>query len=187
MEARSRIANGYRMLHLPEHYEAQGKPTMAGWVYEHRVVAMEMIGRPLLPNEEVHHLDENRLNNHPENLLVLTQSQHLKLHGWLKRIGIDPKDYPTKICKQCTKVLSVEQESYCSPQCSQIGQRVVTRPDKETLENELLLMSMVKIGEKYGVSDNAVRKWCKAYELKIPARYAFCRTNSGAGVEIQLQ
>jgi transposase-like protein len=27
-------------------------------------------------------------------------------------------------------------------------------------------LSIVKIGEKYGVSDNAVRKWIKTYERK---------------------
>ena len=26
-------------------------------------------------------------------------------------------------------------------------------------------MSFVKIGEQYGISDNAIRKWCKLYEL----------------------
>lgn len=30
--------------------------------------------------------------------------------------------------------------------------------------------SCVKIGEMYGVSDNAVNKWCKFYEIKKPGR-----------------
>lgn len=48
--------------------------------HEHRVVAEEMIGRPLMPNEIVHHLDGNKQNNNPSNLRVMTQSEHVKLH-----------------------------------------------------------------------------------------------------------
>lgn len=43
--------------------------------------------------------------------------------------------------------------------------RKVDRPSKETLEQEVLKLSLVKLGQKYGVSDNAVRKWCKSYNI----------------------
>ena len=42
----------------------------------HRRVAQEMLGRPLLPGEVVHHRDGNSLNNHPDNLLVLPSQRH---------------------------------------------------------------------------------------------------------------
>lgn len=44
--------------------------------------------------------------------------------------------------------------------------RKVEWPSKEEL-SELLnnKISYTKIGLKYGVSDNAVRKWCKKYEI----------------------
>ena len=32
---------------------------------------------------------------------------------------------------------------------------------------------MTKLGEKYGVSDNAVRKWCKTYEIDLPDRQGY--------------
>lgn len=48
--------------------------------HEHRVVAEEMIGRPLKSHEIVHHKDGNKHNNRPDNLEVMTQSEHIALH-----------------------------------------------------------------------------------------------------------
>lgn len=52
-----------------------------GYAYEHRIVGEQKIGRRLLENEIVHHKDENRQNNHPDNLeVVLGNSEHFFLH-----------------------------------------------------------------------------------------------------------
>ena len=51
-------------------------------------------------------------------------------------------------------------------ECSRIGQRKIpNRPDLDQLGKDVISMPMTKIGEKYGVSDNAVRKWCTALGL----------------------
>lgn len=49
--------------------------------------------------------------------------------------------------------------------CKGIRKRKVDRPSKEELKDLIINLSFVKIGEIYGVSDNAVRKWCKSYGL----------------------
>jgi transposase-like protein len=44
--------------------------------------------------------------------------------------------------------------------------RKVVRPSKEQLENLVMEIPLTKIGRQFGVSDNAVRKWCKSYGIE---------------------
>ena len=51
-------------------------------------------------------------------------------------------------------------------QCSFINRRKIKdRPSKEQLEKDLTELPMTKIGLKYKVSDNAIRKWAKFYAI----------------------
>lgn len=48
---------------------------------EHRFIAKEILGRELLSNEVVHHIDGNKRNNDPSNLMIVTRAEHAKIHG----------------------------------------------------------------------------------------------------------
>lgn len=47
----------------------------------HVVTAEAIIGRRLRAGEQVHHKDGNKQNNNPENLQVMTISEHMRLHA----------------------------------------------------------------------------------------------------------
>ncbi|WP_298845597.1 HNH endonuclease signature motif containing protein [uncultured Clostridium sp.] len=70
------IISGYRYIYSPHH----PFKTSNNYVAEHRLVCEKKIGRYLKNGEDVHHKDEDTLNNNSENLLVLTKSEHQKLH-----------------------------------------------------------------------------------------------------------
>lgn len=172
MAKSNRIVNGYVVVFAPEHPKAMKGETWDGYVYEHILIAEEMIDRPLREGEVVHHLDSNRSNNSPDNLLTLSGPMHTKLHTWLDKHTIIPNEKQTeRINKGCIRCLICSKPIsagfiYCSPRCSTISQRKDAIPDKETLSKEVLETSLIKLGKKYNVSDNTVRRWCKDYSIE---------------------
>lgn len=67
---------------------------------EHRVVMENILNRPLLGNEVVHHINGDKTDNRPENLQVMSQSDHGKLHR--------PKQDPLSMeCPVCGKSFEI--------------------------------------------------------------------------------
>ena len=48
--------------------------------HEHRAVAEQKYGRKLTFDDVVHHIDGNKRNNCPDNLVVMTRSEHIAIH-----------------------------------------------------------------------------------------------------------
>lgn len=80
--------------------------------WEHRLVMERLLRRPLVRTEVVHHKNYNPLDNRPENLELMTPSQHSQLHGkeqahWRERgrrkPGIQPYVFrgEEKRCARC--------------------------------------------------------------------------------------
>lgn len=70
------MISGYYYEYAPDHPDALKK----GYVAQHRLVAEKMLGRRLSIQEDVHHINEIKTDNRPENLIVLSKSDHIKLH-----------------------------------------------------------------------------------------------------------
>lgn len=74
----------------------------------------------------------------------------------------------TKICPICNKqFISFKKldQKYCSYECAQIAQRRVERPSREEFKQLIRTTPFTTIGKQFGVSDNAIRKWCDNYNL----------------------
>lgn len=78
-------------------------------------------------------------------------------------------------CERCgqTFVPRYRRQRFCSRYCGTrwdrsgrplLGARRVQRPSRKVLLQELEATSYSAVGRKYGVSDNAIRKWVRAYE-----------------------
>lgn len=62
-------SRGYRLVFEPNHPMA----TKAGYVPEHRLVVMNILGRMLEKDEIVHHINGNKLDNRFDNLQIISR------------------------------------------------------------------------------------------------------------------
>lgn len=53
----------------------------------------------------------------------------------------------------------------CSAKIKGLLSRKVDRPDREILKSLIRSTPFTQIGQQYGVTDNAIRKWCDEYSL----------------------
>lgn len=70
--------NGYYVVFSPDHPFASKK----NLVLEHRLIMEKKIGRYLTEQEVVHHIDRDKTNNDPDNLMLFkNNSEHIKFHS----------------------------------------------------------------------------------------------------------
>lgn len=93
---RTVASNGYVLVRVGvEHPLAD----VRGYAYEHRIVAEQKIGRSLRDDEVVHHKDEDKQNNHPDNLEVVTRPEHRREHRRHdKGLRVPGEPNPTVAC-----------------------------------------------------------------------------------------
>lgn len=72
---------GYVIVQIPSGHPMGTRSRKRHRMAEHIVVAEQMIGRPLERTEVVHHINGNKQDNRPINLLVCTRSYHIWLHA----------------------------------------------------------------------------------------------------------
>lgn len=85
------------------------------------------------------------------------------------------RKHQDRACATCGETFrpSTGGQRYCSTSCAgrgeasrraQVARRRVERPPYEQLVAEIAALGYLAVGRKYGVSDNAIRKWRRAYE-----------------------
>lgn len=127
----------------------------------HTLVATNFVDNPKNLSE-VNHIDHNKHNATYTNLEWCTRSENMKamrdFYGIKKKVNY---------CKCGNEVYK---EGNSCKDCHTKSRRTVERPPKEKLIRELSEGSFSSVGRKYGVSDNAIRKWCKSYKLPTKSR-----------------
>lgn len=104
---------GYMMVVAPpNHPHARCKGTGSGikggsrgYIRRSRYIVECYIGRYLTPNEPVHHINGDKLDDRIENLQVMTHSEHSRLH-WFnprRKPGLPERGQP---CRRCHVTLT---------------------------------------------------------------------------------
>lgn len=110
---------------------------------------------------QLHHINGNHLDNRIENLQMLCPNCHSQTESYG---GLANKNPQKKYCPDCGKEISLN-STYCVV-CSGKHKRRVEKPSKDLLIKELKeTPNFRKLGERYNVTDNTVRKWCKSYGI----------------------
>lgn len=103
----------------------------------------EWMGKPI--SLQLHHKDGNHCNNLINNLCFLCPNCHSQTDNYSGK----------KSRKKVTnKVINKKNNNNKSIPIS-----------RQALKQKIRVMSFVDIGKEFGVSDNAIRKWCKKYQL----------------------
>lgn len=124
----------------------------------------------------------NNLNINPTDIKITRKSNSGKLEGrvWNSQYGV----FTVRSCDTYLRAkiqalmdvveneweenFSFENETSTIPtnvEESISNRKVKNRPSKEELLELILNKSFLQIGKDFGVSDNAIRKWCKSYDL----------------------
>lgn len=162
---------GYPVVYDPKHHRA----LCNGYVYEHIIVAESKLNRKLCDSEVVHHIDEHKDNNSPENLMVFkTAGDHSRFH----KTGIctpledgayispSPQYGEAHIdkCPLCGN-LKEKRAKLCVACYKMLKSMKSRKPPEDVLIDLLKSKNKSEIGRLFGVSEAAVRKWIKSYQL----------------------
>lgn len=121
----------------------------------------EWNGQPL--TLRLDHINGTNNDNRLENLRWVCPNCDSQLPTYCGR-NLNKKHQTKNHCVDCGKELSDYKSKRCL-ECSKLHSRKVERPSREKLKNLIRNNSFLALGKEYGVSDNAIKKWCKSYDL----------------------
>ena len=146
--------------------------------HEHIRVAEKKLGRKIGTQEVVHHNDENKQNNDPENLLVLRSANdhHLIHSGFpvetlLTRDGSHVVVKQQRECPGCLRIFepTTNNSVFCSLTCYVVD-KAKKIPSAEDLQTMVWSKPTLQLAQELGVSDVAIGKWCVKLGIAKPPR-----------------
>lgn len=143
---------------------------------------------------ELHHKNFNHYDNRLENLQILCSNCHSLAHEYCNTKGkkeseidyaaleksLDEKQFEVvkevkvmkpkkekvkRFCTTCGKELKSHQKNYCSYECSYEASRKIPSVEILTAKLHEFNFNKSKTGRYFGVSDKAVGKWIKKYNI----------------------
>lgn len=94
-------SQGYRWV-----YTSNPNQGWKGWVKEHHLIAEWVLGRELIGEEVVHHINFKKSDNHPYNLQVMSSKDHGRLHAEIlngKKWSPENSEWTKKFANQHAK------------------------------------------------------------------------------------
>jgi hypothetical protein len=157
---------GYKYLHKPDHPNARS----TGQIKRCRFIMSEILGRPLLKTELVHHIDGDKSNDNIENLVVISRVEHGRTH---MTGSVNPlfTNYRTKVCPNCgnefsrTSINNFVRNKCCSAKCrgeyykkekgcnAKINQEIADK-----IKGLKGLLASRKIAAAFGISPTQVKR-----------------------------
>lgn len=119
--------DGRWMIPAPPGY--QGKTYIKGiYVYEHRFLMEQKVGRLLSTNEVVHHINGNKLDNRIKNMQLKSRGGHTSHHSKPKKTlnlkcSFCRKDFIIELRNYKVKIKQGQRDFYCSRSCGASGTR----------------------------------------------------------------
>lgn len=108
-------------------------------------------------HREIHYpLDE-------ENPIELKSSYNPERSAEIQALITQEKTKTKHFCIDCGK--EITRNAQRCQKCAELHNRRVERPEREVFKQEIRTTPFTVLGEKYNVSDNAIRKWCDGYNL----------------------
>lgn len=143
---------------------------------EHVRVAEKKLGRKIGKKEIVHHVDGDRSNNDPSNLLVFrTAGDHNVHHSKIPCELIETQDGSylavkiQRFCSFCNRPFEPVKfdQKYCDLACYG-RQKAKNIPTSEELKNLVNQLPATAVGPMFGVSDVTIKKWCERFGIINP-------------------
>lgn len=113
------------------------------------------------------HINGDNTDNRLENIRFLCPNCHSQTDTYAGR-NVKKVSKPLKICLYCRKLFNPinKKQKFCSIDCRVNARRKVIRPSLKQIYADLEEHNnnYCAVARKYGVSDNSIRKWIKAYK-----------------------
>jgi len=150
---------GYKMMCFYPHRKVQSKYNFLDeYKFDLNNLNQEKIKQLMKPSDKGHLLFDNEKKLQTISNNILTEINHCHVLLKNKKFQIINKYIENK-CIDCNTIIT-RRANRCKS-CHKISIRKIERPSKDVLLEEIKENGYSATGRKYGVSDNAIRKWLK--------------------------